>query len=793
MKKTVNWSFIYQKGFTFSLFCYLIFLGGRGDVIARYWMVYCINLCIFAIISIAILILAIRNRIKFSNFSFYGPIIFLLGTTIISVIVSQNSWASATEIYYWGLYLITFVALVSFRSCGWSQENMLRVYLVVGGLFIAVKIIPFFQWFYLWLVNIPSIFPPVLMYRPNAPNLAGGVANLVLFISGGLLISQSRPKKRIPYAIIMFGACFLLWVSSSRGAWIGFLGGLSFMGFLYISEHKQKTLKLWNNNKWFVILGGAVFSVGLVWIVSFIIERIANGISPRVEMWKLAITLIKTKPLFGIGLYSYGRFANGLTSLSPFQVFAHSHNIFINILVEQGVVGLIGFLIVAAVIIKYYVKEFESTKSLIILAALGALGSFLAHGLVDTLYVEPYYTFALVLLLGITMPSVGSKNSPKDVLVHWGIIILLPVVIGWGVYLGYQRYPLQRGVELAYTNRLASEVQFSEALSRSEGSPLVLQQMGLNYSILAIDQDEQKNHYLRKAKNVFEYAVSADPYWFLNYANLGTLQYTLGNEKMALSNIAQAAMLAPESPLIILNQAIIAEYAGEMDLADSSYRKYLSLRGINPSGPFWQQTHLRREIFESDWVNEEEIINGPITIGWITQNLEANPWDVSLRLKLAMKYIELGYFDKARQEILVTRLSSPYQPKQDNQSFALGLELDWIDACIDFKEGDINQGLSKAEEVFDGWRYQSIQGPGKYWASEYGKNIFRNPSQAIDVIPQLILEPMPANWIDKMVILGEWYLEVEDNIQAKKIFTEVLAMDPENSQAKKYLEEISTN
>ena len=44
-----------------------------------------------------------------------------------------------------------------------------------------------------------------------------------------------------------------------------------------------------------------------------------------------------------------------------------------------------------------------------------------------------------------------------------------------------------------------------------------------------------------------------------------------------------------------------------------------------------------------------------------------------------------------------------------------------------------------------------------------------------------------------MIILDEWYLEVEDNIQAKKIFTEVLAMDPENLQAKKYLEEISVN
>ncbi len=32
-----------------------------------------------------------------------------------------------------------------------------------------------------------------------------------------------------------------------------------------------------------------------------------------------------------------------------------------------------------------------------------------------------------------------------------------------------------------------------------------------------------------------------------------------------------------------------------------------------------------------------------------------------------------------------------------------------------------------------------------------------------------------------MVILGDWYLKVEDNIQAKKIFTEVLAMDPDQS------------
>ena len=235
----------------------------------------------------------------------------------------------------------------------------------------------------------------------------------------------------------------------------------------------------------------------------------------------------------------------------------------------------------------------------------------------------------------------------------------------------------------------------------------------------------------------------------------------------------------------------MAEYAGEIELAERSYRKYLSLRGVNPSGPFWQKTKLRRDIFESDWGNEEEYIKSPISLALITQKLEENPWDISLRLKLAIKYIEQGYFDEARQEILVIRLTSPYQPKENNQIFALGIELDWLDANIDFKKGNITQGLAKAEEVLDGWRYQSIQGPGSYGVSEYGKNLFRNPAQAIDMVPQLNIEPLPANWINKMVILGEWYLEVEDNIQAKKIFSEVLTIDPDNLQSKKYLEEIS--
>jgi len=50
---------------------------------------------------------------------------------------------------------------------------------------------------------------------------------------------------------------------------------------------------------------------------------------------------------------------------------------------------------------------------------------------------------------------------------------------------------------------------------------------------------------------------------------------------------------------------------------------------------------------------------------------------------------------------------------------------------------------------------------------------------------------VPANWIDNMVILGEWYLEVEDNIQAKEIFTEVLVLDLENLETMKSLEENS--
>lgn len=154
-----------------------------------------------------------------------------------------------------------------------------------------------------------------------------------------IVLAGFQEKRLLSYALYGLGAfsvvCLLY--SFSRGSYIAFAVGCLFIGVV----HQRKLLVL-------------MLVLGLCWaslVPTVVQERIAgtdagNGeldhsSEIRISLWEDALNLAKQNPVFGTGYNTY-IFMQRVTGF--FGAYWDTHNIYIKILVETGLIGLLMFL-----------------------------------------------------------------------------------------------------------------------------------------------------------------------------------------------------------------------------------------------------------------------------------------------------------------------------------------------------------------------------------------------------------------------------------------------------------------
>ncbi len=105
-------------------------------------------------------------------------------------------------------------------------------------------------------------------------------------------------------------------------------------------------------------------------------EIISNDYSlgPRVRAYKTSIKLISDNPVFGIGLGGYNAITESKISMK------NPHNIFLEVTVELGLVGLFIFLFI---LIKQFKNLFKLNLDLFLVACLYLIASLTGGGLPD--------------------------------------------------------------------------------------------------------------------------------------------------------------------------------------------------------------------------------------------------------------------------------------------------------------------------------------------------------------------------------------------------------------------------
>jgi putative inorganic carbon (HCO3(-)) transporter len=261
------------------------------------------------------------------------------------------------------------------RSIG---EKVLLYYLVANGIFHRRQIATVLGCLIFTLsfrAGFEVVYYAVFdQNRLIVDRVLGGCLGLTIPLVVSLLFLGSLSKRiraSLFCSLIVMVICLTL--NSTRGAWIGSLFALSFLGF---SLNKK------------VFLGILIWLISLSFSPAPQQNRAVNILNPnfpsnsvRIEMWRYAFSVAKEHFFLGAGpgsFYFNDRFG---------QSHRHAHNIFIHIAAEAGLLGLsmLIWLMLASLGFGYkMLKQAERRDDRVIFAGLFAcLIEFLLHGMVD--------------------------------------------------------------------------------------------------------------------------------------------------------------------------------------------------------------------------------------------------------------------------------------------------------------------------------------------------------------------------------------------------------------------------
>ena len=241
----------------------------------------------------------------------------------------------------------------------------------------------------------------IRVYGPlENPNLLAGYLIPILPLAVvALLRWRSWPQRLFAGAALLLGAA-ALFLSYSRGGWLGMLAGLGLLGLLLVLRQTRSWPPLWR--RLFPLL---LISVGIaalviavtqieplrIRVMSLMAGRQDSSNNFRINVWLAVLEMIQERPWLGIGpgnsafnliypLYQQPKF----NALSAYSVP-------LELLVEGGIPGLLAGLGLLQASVRRGLAQLkgESSWAMPALAAVAAIAGLCVQGATDTIFFRP--------------------------------------------------------------------------------------------------------------------------------------------------------------------------------------------------------------------------------------------------------------------------------------------------------------------------------------------------------------------------------------------------------------------
>ena len=245
------------------------------------------------------------------------------------------------------------------------------------------------------------------------PNVLGEYIIMIFPLILAMMVSEKQHNKRFSYLFAAIVNCACLVFTWSRGAWLGFL--LSLILFFAVSGKHFLTA---------AILSLPVLGVVLYFAMdTVILHRFTNifdsSASYRFNIWRGVLRMLDDIGLQGIGIGEGAfRMIYPGYALSGIEAAPHSHNLFLQILVETGVFSLIAFLVFlffyTQCSLSFCKNAYNPANKTICLGIYAGIFAFLVQGLTDYVWYN-YRIFLLFwMILGLGLAHIRTASATEE-------------------------------------------------------------------------------------------------------------------------------------------------------------------------------------------------------------------------------------------------------------------------------------------------------------------------------------------------------------------------------------------
>ncbi len=211
-----------------------------------------------------------------------------------------------------------------------------------------------------------------------------------------------------------------------------------------------------------LVVGSGVL-LAIVLFPSWSYLLLSSVVSSRMQLWGRALCLVQEFAFTGVGSGSFGIAANRLHPFllsSPDQVFAHAHNLFLEVGVTMGIAGFTAFVVFVGLCVSGTARLVKSraepgaAENQLMLGYLCGLIAHLVHGLVDSpLWMNkpmPLLFLFLAVLASRQIPSPGPGWQGFRALGGWALLTLAGLIAVSYSPLGAMALVLVVGVGLSW-------------------------------------------------------------------------------------------------------------------------------------------------------------------------------------------------------------------------------------------------------------------------------------------------------------------------------------------------------
>ncbi len=377
------------------------------------------GLCVWTAVSLVIKSV-IQKDFKWRFDGIGMSIALFLGVMLIS---SVMSFARIGSLKVWAMYFVFagfyFVIVNTVRT----KEQLYAIIkvLIISGALVALYGV--MQYVFGWTTSNAWIDEEMFedstmrVYSTlGNPNVLGEYLLLIIPVAAVYMLKfRWKELSKWTYALMTAVLALCLILTQSRGCWIGFM--ISVVIFVTFYE-----------GKWWGLIPVVLCILPFV-IPQTIADRIMSvgnmedtSTSYRVYIWLGTLGMMRHYWLGGIGM-GEAAFSQVYPFFSYNAIIApHSHNLFLQLLVEAGISGLAVFIALQAVFLKkmsvvYRANDKKSESSMLALAIASGVIGFLAQSMFDyTFYnYRVMAVFFMVIAIGASMkhiivPSEGSTE-----------------------------------------------------------------------------------------------------------------------------------------------------------------------------------------------------------------------------------------------------------------------------------------------------------------------------------------------------------------------------------------------